>query len=649
MTKRLGSPLRDVRAAAAVVGIVAAVVFANTLQNRFAYDDYHIIVNNAAVQSLESLPGAMVSPYWPGLYGRELGLWRPVTTALVGVQWVLGGGSPVLFHAVNVVAHAAASALVLLLLAALMPLAAAFAGGLVFAVHPVHVEAVANVIGVAEIASTIPVLVACLLHVRGDERTGWGRALGIGGLYALAFGAKESAVTLPAVLFVLDAARRRIAWRDLAAYARDRWRLYVVLALVAAAMLAGRWIILGSIASPFGPMGADLLAEIPRIWTLAEIWMHYVRLWVFPLDLASDYSPDVIPISTGWHAANVTGLLLALGVLVTALVAWRRQALGPHAPSARLASFGVVWFIVTISPVSNVLFLSGVLLAERTFYLPSVGLAAATGWLVVRLARDRPRGAWVVLAAALLLASARTWTRTPTWRTNATMLGTLIEDYPHSGRSQWILGDAFLRIGTMESALVSYRAAIDLLGTHYQLVTEISQRLMEVEYYGAAEGLLRYAWAGHPEHALAPSLLAAIRAERGDAAGTERYARASLELYDPDPVRHHLLAWALATRGAWDAARASRRRAEELAQVRTWQRWLYDAYAGRRRSEPAEVRGALDSAWATVRTQTGRRALDSIRVADFGLEPLLEPLVGASPAAGEPPGRDARRQGTRGR
>jgi len=77
--------------------------------------------------------------------------------------------------------------------------------------------------------------------------------------------------------------------------------------------------------------------------------------------------------------------------------------------------------MLTISPVANVFFLAGVLLAERTLYLPSVGLAAASGWLVVSLAR-RPTGAAVLLATLLTLGATRTWLRNPTWRDNPAML-----------------------------------------------------------------------------------------------------------------------------------------------------------------------------------------------------------------------------------
>lgn len=620
---RLGSPLRDVRSGAALVAVVASLVFANSLANQFAYDDHHIVVENTAIHSLETLPGALVTPYWPGDHGQELGLWRPTTTAILGLQHIASGGEPKLFHAVNVLGHALASVLVLLLLAQLMSIAAALAAGLVFAVHPVHVEAVANVIGVSEILSTLALVAACLVHVRGSDRSGWTRALAVGSLYAVGFGAKESAVTLPGLIFLVDAARERLAFEDVGAYLRKRWRVYAVMLVVAVALLVGRYQVLGSIANPFGPLGADLLAEIPRIWTISEVWSHYVRLWVFPMDLSSDYSPNVIPISIGWNAGNLVGIAMALMVLAIALIVWRKPAMAKGTDSARAAGFGVGWFVIAISPISNALFLSGVLLAERTLYLPSVGLAAATGWIIVRLHRDRPRVAVALLAAALSLSVARTWTRTPTWYDNATTFTQMVADSPHSGRSQWMLGDVFVGRGMVSQGLVSYRLAVGVLGAHYQLMTEISRKLMEVEHYQSAEALLIYAWKDRPEFALAPSLITAIRAELGDPVGTERFARESIALKQEDPARHHLLAWALAAQGRWTEAREARARGEEQARATFWQAYMYQAYERLQAGDMPGATAAVDSAWAQVNSETGRAVLDSIRVEDFSLEPLL--------------------------
>jgi tetratricopeptide (TPR) repeat protein len=607
------SPLRSVRVAAVMVAALAALAFANSLRNDFAYDDLHIISENPGIQSLEALPGALADPYWPGPYGKQLGLWRPSTTAILALQYALAGENPVLYHIVNVVAHAVVSALVVLLLAELMSLSAAFVGGLVFAVHPVHVEAVANVIGIAEVFPAVAFLLACLVHVRGAQETSWARAVGIALLYAVAFGGKESAVTLPGAIFLLDAARRRLGFGELRAYVGDRWRLYAALGVVAGTLLAVRVQILGSVANPFGPLGADLLQEVPRIWTLAEVWSHYVRLMVFPLDLSSDYSPNVIPISLGWNAANITGLILALAILAGALVSWSRPALSRGNDTARALGFGVVWFLITVSPVANVLFMSGVLLAERTLYLPSLGLAAGAGWLVVRMAKDRPRGVWVLLAVALTSMSWHSWRRNPTWRDNLTVFGQLINDYPHSGRSQWVLGDLFFQQGNPSQGLVSYRAAINILGPHYQLVTEISKKLMSEEYYEAAERLLLYSWREEPEYSVAPGLLAVIYSEWGMPEETERLSRAALELDDEDPVRHHLLAWALAEQGRWDEAAEARLSTITRGEGDYWQQWVSLAYLEAYAGDTVAARVALDSASVKAGSRGGRRQVDSLR------------------------------------
>ncbi len=611
--KLFESPLCSARVAAVMAAALAALVYANSLRNDFAYDDVHIVQENPDIRSLGTLPRALAEPYWPGEFAKQLGLWRPTTTAIVGLEYAVAGEDPLLYHLVNVVVHALTTAIVVLVLAELMSLTAAFIGGLVFAVHPVHVEAVANVVGIAELLPAALCLVAVLIHLRGPDRTGWGRALAIGGLFAVAFGAKESAVTLPGVLFLVDAARRRIGFGDLPDYVRRRWRPYLVMVVVSAVMLSIRFRILGSVAHPFAPLGAELLQEIPRIWTLPEVWSHYVRLLIFPMDLSADYSPNVIPISLGWRAANLVGVVLALGILLGALVAWRRPEMGRGRTTARAVAFGVVWFMITISPVSNVFFLSGVLLAERNLYLPSIGFAAAFGWLVLRLARERPRMSWVLVVAAVSLMSWRTWTRNPTWRDNTTVFGRMIADYPHSGRSQWVLGGLFFQRGRPEQGLVSYRAAINILGAHYPLIVEISRELMAAEYYHGAERLLLQAWREHPEIPSAPTLLAVVYSEEGKAEETERFCRIALALDDTRAVPHHLLAWALAEQGRWQEAAEARRGAIVHGESGYWQQWVSLAYLRHQAGDTAGVKAALDSALIRARSSYALRQVDSLR------------------------------------
>ena len=101
LRERLRVVLHNRRAALLLVTALAALVYANTISNQFAYDDHHIVANNEAIHSLETLPGALISPYWPGIYGRLSGLWRPTTQLLFGLQWIAADGAPWLFHLTN--------------------------------------------------------------------------------------------------------------------------------------------------------------------------------------------------------------------------------------------------------------------------------------------------------------------------------------------------------------------------------------------------------------------------------------------------------------------------------------------------------------------------------------------------------------------
>ena len=323
------SPLRSVRSAAFLAGASAVLLSANSVLNDFAYDDNPVIVENPALQDLGTLPEALISPYWPNEYGRDLGLWRPAATAFYGIQWAVWGENPAMFHLVNVLLHGVVTALVVLVLAELAPLALAFVAGLLFAVHPVHVEAVANVVGLAEVLSSALYLGACLVFLRAGKRITFLPGAAITILFVFAFLAKESAVTLPAVLFLLDGARDNVGFKDALSYLRSRRGLYLSLTAAAGVILIGRYAVLGSLASPLAPLGATLLrSEVPRIWTVASTWPHYFRLLFFPLDLSVDYAPAVIPLAFNWTGSGILGAVLLLGTLGLALRLWGKQTLG---------------------------------------------------------------------------------------------------------------------------------------------------------------------------------------------------------------------------------------------------------------------------------------------------------------------------------
>ena len=144
-------------------------------------------------------------PYWPQVVNGA-GLYRPVTLSSFALEWKLWNGHPAGFHLVNLAIHTAVSLLVFLLILPVAGTIPALVGGALFAVHPVHSEAVANVVGRSELYAALFVLGACWLFWKGTASSSSrrvARLLGIGALFVLGLGSKEMAATLPALLVLI--------------------------------------------------------------------------------------------------------------------------------------------------------------------------------------------------------------------------------------------------------------------------------------------------------------------------------------------------------------------------------------------------------------------------------------------------------------
>ncbi|MEK9502892.1 tetratricopeptide repeat protein [Gaopeijia maritima] len=613
-------------AAARWVAALAVLVYLPSLLNGFAYDDLHIIVENDALHSLSSTLGSLLQPWWPGDEGATLGLWRPFTTLAFGVQWALGGGSPLPWHVANLLLHAAVSALVVRAGTVLMGLRAASLAGVVFAVHPLHVEAVANGVGQAELWAALWMLAAVTVLIETPTervrvlptvgssssararpragRLGAGRTAAVVGLYALACLTKENAIVLPALLLVVEATRYRWTPADLREMLRRRGAVYGALALVGAGVLVARVAILGRVADPTPPLGAALLAEIPRIHTLGEIWYHYLRLLTVPLTLTPDYAPGVVPVTTVWTPVGAFAVAATLALAVLALWAWRRGSIG------RMGALGLLWFAVAVLPVSNVVFVSGVLVAERTLYLPSVGAAWVLGG-VASILLVRGRVARVAVALVTVLWIGRAVSYQPVWRQAEGLFEYMLTTVPQSARSQWILGDMLLDGERRPEAVRAYARALNHLGEETPFLTQTAGRLHQAGATRTARVFALRAWEGTPSVSSA-QLLAVMAAGEADWTETVRWSQATRELDPLDPVAGHLLSVAWTELGQWADARAVREEMLARDPGAAWQPWYWLVELRARTGDLPGARAAVDSARARSSDAQVHAVIDSL-------------------------------------
>src|SRR5690606_19702094 len=287
------------RGAALLIAAVAGLAYANALWNGFALDDTAIIQHNARVHDLRALADIWFTPYWPS-YGEQLGLYRPLAIFGYALQWAAGDGAAWVFHAVNLVLHALVSVLVFAFTLKLLPTLGAandevlaptqaqrlgaLLGGLIFALHPVHTEAVANIVGQAELIAAATTLGACILHAtRPAAGLSLRQLLAIATLFALGMLAKESAIVLPALLVAIDAAQGRWRYdRTLLRYGRGMALPLVLLAAVAIGYLALRIQVIGSIGGVHAAPNLPFLREEYRTFVALRAWPEYVRLLAWP-------------------------------------------------------------------------------------------------------------------------------------------------------------------------------------------------------------------------------------------------------------------------------------------------------------------------------------------------------------------------------
>ncbi|HUF12916.1 MAG TPA: hypothetical protein VMN78_07455 [Longimicrobiales bacterium] len=502
--------LNDDRIVVILPLVLAFVTYANSLYNGFAFDDTVIIQLNTRVHQFFDLGAIWLTPYWPYAHGDMFGLYRPLTIFAYAIQWALGEGQAFLFHFVNVLMHVAVTYGVFRLLRALAFDAPASAfGAAVFAVHPVHVEAVANVVGQAEMIGAGAVVAACILYL---EREGEGlrlpRTLAIAALYLGGMLAKENAIVLPALIVAVDLAQRhmrrlplwRRSWVDPAA-------LLALLSAVAVAYLALRLDVLGSIGGSDAGPALPFLKEEDRVYSALRAWPEFARLLFWPMKLAADYAPAVILPAYEFTPMVTLGLFLLVATVVLALLTPWRPRLG--LPAA--------WFLICILPVSNLLLPIGVLIAERTLYMPSVAVSLVAAALAGFRHKPSARRLLAVGAVAVLLAfTVRTITRNPVWYSTDTVLRSLLDTHPESYRAQWRAAVREVELGNYARSHYHWELGYRLWPRNSAYTVDYANFHLNYGNPARAAALAEAARAADPNAQLAGLVLAAARLKLRD-------------------------------------------------------------------------------------------------------------------------------------
>jgi len=480
----------------ASVALLALAASITSIGHDFTFDDRYVILANEHVHALKGMWRLFGETYWP----RELGGdgYRPLVMSLFTLQWVAGGGAPWVFHLVNIVLAVGAALAVQWCAAAILPPVGAWIAAALFAVHPVHVEATGNVVGQSELLVAICVCLAVGIYLRA-RRTGPLRprtAAAILGLYVLGLLSKEHAIVLP---LLLGAAEWTVI-RDTTPLARNReMRLFALLLVVisAAFLLVVDRLHGGSLGfDPHPAFRYTQMSNLDRIATMMLVMPRIARLLVFPTHLSGDYSPPDVPLANGLDVMQLPGVFICLGVVLLA-IAFRRKS--------PVVSFGLCWMTLAFLPVSNLLMPGGFIVAERTLFLPSVGVVLVAGAIVARVyERGRRQERWIAGAVTMVLLTlgvARSIDRQRVWKNNSVFFDVLVQDVPNSYRAHFLRARTLGAENRLIEAEQEHRTAMRLFPYDVYMMLAIAADYHRVGACSLTNALIQWSYVVVPQSA----------------------------------------------------------------------------------------------------------------------------------------------------
>lgn len=404
----------------------------NTLWNGFVWDDLILIKENPWIRE----PGRLGEAFTTHVVGFNEGLlpgfYRPLVHVAYGAVYALAELQPWAYHLLNVLLHVAASALVYLLARRWAPGLAAILGALVFAVHPIHSEAVAWAAGIFDVAFAAFSLLA-LWAITAERR--WIR-FGAPLALAVALLWKEPAVAVVPIAAIYLAARGEV---------RARWRELAALTAVLAVYFCIRIAALGGISrATYNPI--HLSPSEAALTTLALVF-EYARKLVVPAELSPMHQ---IPLAVSFGDPRaLAGAAIVVGIALGAWYARRRPDL--------LLALGLL--AIPLLPALYTPALTDTLFAERYLYLPSAGASLLIAAAVAAWPRRALQAAFATVLVVFAVAS---FERHATWRDGITLWRDTVTKVPTSAVAWETLGSAYVCEGRYGEAVDPLSRALAL-------------------------------------------------------------------------------------------------------------------------------------------------------------------------------------------
>ncbi len=427
-----------------LIGATVA-VYANSLPNSFHYDDVSTILQNPSVQHVERVP----EHFWSVAIGKQEGgaSYRPLVMASYGLNYWWGKSNPEGYHVINIALHVAAALVVVLLVWNLSGQAgAAWLGGLVFALHPIHTEAVNYITARSSVLYSVAALAAVVGFIR-YRASGRVTLLVLSVVaYLASLLAKEAAVIVPVLLIGYDVIVGQRQWSNL-----RRWiQPHVPFVALTLAYVVFRRVMMADV------MPAAYHGDLVTVGlTFAAVVAKTLSGQLVPINLSISHPFGPIRHLTlqAFGAVTVVASLLIAGTVV------RRRA--------PVLAYSAMWFVVALVPLVPLTMMTTLALyQENRGYLSAAAVTLVAGPLLawawerdgVAKRRMARRAGVLLLLGAMGMAVVL---RNPVWRDDISLWRDVLDKASGNQAAYVNLGAAFQARGEYPAAAEIYQRALE--------------------------------------------------------------------------------------------------------------------------------------------------------------------------------------------
>jgi len=414
------------------------VVYGNSLNGKFIWDDGALIENNQYIKNWSYLPQTFTQDIGAGFRDKEWNSYRPFQMVTYMMDYSVWKLNPIGYHLTNVLLHIfAALSLYWLINITFKENWLALLTGMFFVVHPIHTEAVTYISGRADPLALLFMLLCSIFYLKRPPSKGMGTYLLMMVSYALALFSRENSLILPVLVLLYHYSfKKKLKIKEFFSLVSIAF-VYILLRItILKALLEG------------DINNTTLLQRLPGFFVAIT---NYIKLLFLPTNLHMEYGGDLVR----W--GNPQAILGAVLLFALVIFAFRKKE------NNRLTFFAFTWFFVALLPVSN-LYPINAYMAEHWLYVPSIGFFLIVAKVISSLCRTKDFRIFAVMIAisSITFYSYLTIRQNRHWRDSISFYEHALKSSPSSPRLHSNLGGAYHAIDKNEKAIAAYKKAIEI-------------------------------------------------------------------------------------------------------------------------------------------------------------------------------------------